>query len=519
MAEYAIWPKLWERLAGLEAKNDFTVNAVGHVKDGLLIEFERHGIRKRLHVIVGPGQQLAHVQHLCEASVKHTPCFHLALGADIAEKVGFIQHIDRTRPYKLVHMSGSAGALTPADVMRDLTPYLYGRPADWTPGPLMEDVHLAGEGRGQRTRPYGATPIAAPAPRTAPTPRTAPSQATPSDTAPQQGPAPEEDLSFDAGDDGGAHGQPTQVSEASTPEERDVVDYLRKQGVGAALINWVLTFRNRGNVLDEDRIRRPRTLYYGPQAVQVAVAALSLSKNVALVGPKSSGKNVLCATLSWALRLPLFEYSSHVGVEAADLTADKTLGVDGNGRTTVEYETGVLVQGMQRGWLYVQDEMNILRPEVASILHGLDWRRRIEVPGHGTVAARDDFRLVTTMNHGYAGTVEPSEALFDRFVVLQMPQLGEADVVQVIGSESRLGDKRAIGLIARVFIKLREKAEHAELDDTRAISLRGAIDAADLVAAGVPVFAAVTATMTNKVLDDHYRSIVEDTVSALAAGA
>ncbi len=510
MAEYGIWPKLWERLADLEAKNDVEVNAVGQLHDGLLIEFERRGIRKRLHVVVGPGNRLLHVQHLCEASAKHTPCFHLALGAEIAEKVGFIHRIDRAHFYPLAHMGGSAGALTSADVVRDLTLDCCGHPADWTHGALVEEVHLGGEGRGRWSRSTGSAPT--------PAPRTVPAPATSSDSGPASEPMPDEELSFDVGEGARASGDDAALPDGSTSEEREVVTYLQGQGVSAGLIRWVLQFRSRADVLDEDRIRKPQTLYYGPQAVQVAIAALSLSKNLALVGPKSTGKNVLCATLSWALHMPLFEFSSHVGVEAADLTADKTLGVDGEGRTTVEYETGALVRAMQRGWLFDADEMNILRPEVASILHGLDWRRRIEVPGHGTVVARDDFRLIATMNHGYAGTVEPSEALFDRFVVLQMQPLDEADLVQIIKSESRLRDERKIRVIARVYLELRKKAEHHELDDTRAISVRGAIDAADLVAAGVPVFLAVTTTMTNKVLDEHYRKLVEDTVSAIAEG-
>lgn len=451
MGAYGLYPRNWE---GLEDKRPhLRIRGVGAIDAStLLIEVEHGGNLTRIEVgYRRTDDPIAYVRHRCPASERGTPCYHLALAAEVVERVLGRTVFDRSQRVTFPMRADEPAGV----VVQDLTPELYGYPGDF-PAACYEATK---EAEGAFT---------------------------------------------------GRYSLPGDLS----PEETEVAAYVGSQGVPQRLLDWVLTFRRRKGEVDESRIRRPKTLFEGPRAVQVALSALSLGKNVCLVGPKATGKNVLCATLSWVLRLPLYELSGHVGIEAADLTADRTLTVDDEGHTRVVWELGALTKAMKAGWLFVADEMNVLRPEVASILHGLDWRRQIEIPGE-TVKAHPDFRLIATMNHGYAGTVEPSEALMDRFVVVEMTPLGEEQLTSLILRESRLSDPGAAQRLARIHRVLLEKAEHAELDDTRALSVRGLIDAADLVSVGVPMGLAVTACLLNKVLDDHYRKVVEDAVSAI----
>ena len=75
-----------------------------------------------------------------------------------------------------------------------------------------------------------------------------------------------------------------------------MLDFLRTEGISPDIIAEIERFRERfpaGEKL-EKRIPTPRYLYYGKDIWEKALTALLCGENLLLVGPKATGKNVLC---------------------------------------------------------------------------------------------------------------------------------------------------------------------------------------------------------------------------------
>ena len=92
----------------------------------------------------------------------------------------------------------------------------------------------------------------------------------------------------------------------------------------------------------------------------------------------------------------------------------------------VTFRPGPVYLCAKNGGFGILDEINMAKNEALAVLHAtLDFRRAIDVPGYDRVEVDPAARFIGTMNYGYAGTRELNEALTSRFVVIQMPTLGD----------------------------------------------------------------------------------------------
>ena len=152
--------------------------------------------------------------------------------------------------------------------------------------------------------------------------------------------------------------------------------------------------------------------------------------------------------------------------------------------------------------------------EALAVLHSaLDFRRAIDVPGYERIDMAEPTRFIATMNYGYAGTRELNEALASRFAVIQMPTISPENLDRLLARQFPGLKKKYRSQFAQLFFELQKKCESAEIS-TKALDLRGLLDALDLMRKGVPVGAALDMGITNKAFDGYEQGLIRDVVAA-----
>lgn len=304
------------------------------------------------------------------------------------------------------------------------------------------------------------------------------------------------------------------VSAAYSPSSdlEKVADYLAENKVPMSLINRVLEFRSKYSFDPQIATRIKREAKFIGAELKLAIGSMLLGKNVLLTGPKGTGKNVLVESLSWVFGLPLYEVNGNSQTDIAALAGDKTLVRDEHSRVQVGFEFGTLAQAMQAGGLILVDEFNTLRPDVAVLFHGLDHRKRIEIPSAGIVEAQPSFRFIGAMNVGYAGTLDPNEATVDRTVVIDLGYTSK--IADIIMQQSLCTDRKIAERLERLFKDISAKVENGEVSE-KAVTLRGLLDAADLMTCEISAREAIKATVANKVFDTFEKKVLNDVIESI----
>ena len=117
------------------------------------------------------------------------------------------------------------------------------------------------------------------------------------------------------------------------------------------------------------------------------------------------------------------------------------------------------------------------------------------------------------MNYGYAGTRELNEALTSRFVVIQMPPIAEDSLDRLLGEEFPTLEKKYRGQLVQLFLDLQKKCGSAEIS-SKALDLRGLLDALRLIRRGVSAGTALDMGITNKAFDAYEQSLIRDVIAA-----
>ncbi len=148
------------------------------------------------------------------------------------------------------------------------------------------------------------------------------------------------------------------------------------------------------------------------------------------------------------------------------------------------------------------------------MLHAtLDFRRAIDVPGYDRVEVDPAARFIGTMNYGYAGTRELNEALTSRFAVIQMPAIDGDGLDRLLGEEFPSLEKKYRGQFVQLFLDLQKKCESAEIS-SKALDLRGMLDALRLIRRGINAGTALDMGITNKAFDSYEQGLIRDVIAA-----
>ena len=249
--------------------------------------------------------------------------------------------------------------------------------------------------------------------------------------------------------------------------------------------------------------------YYGREVWEQALAALLCGENLLLAGGKATGKNVLAENLAAAFGRPAWDISFHVNMDAASLIGMDTF-VDGR----VEFRPGPVYRCAQCGGFGVLDEINMAKNEALAVLHAvLDFRRAIDVPGYERIPLAEETRFIATMNYGYAGTRELNEALTSRFAVIQMPTITQDNLEKLLRAQFPDLAAKYVHQFALLFLDLQKKCDSAEIS-TKALDLRGMLDALRLIRRGIPAGAALDMGITNKAFDSYEQGLIRDVIAA-----
>ena len=264
------------------------------------------------------------------------------------------------------------------------------------------------------------------------------------------------------------------------------MEFLEQEHISPALLDGVRAYRAQypAEPALQGRIPQPRYHYYGKEVWEAAIAALLCGENLLLAGSKATGKNVLAENLAQAFGRPAWDVSFHVSMDAAGL-----IGMD-------TFENGQA------------------KKEALAVRHAaLDFRRAIDVPGYARVTVAPAARFIGTMNYGYAGTRELNEALTSRFVVIQMPPIAEDGLDRLLGEEFPTLEKKYRGQLVQLFLDLQKKCGSAEIS-SKALDLRGLLDALRLIRRGVSAGTALDMGITNKAFDAYEQSLIRDVIAA-----
>ena len=291
----------------------------------------------------------------------------------------------------------------------------------------------------------------------------------------------------------------------------DILDTLRQEGVDPALLTAVQEYR-AAHPLSETlrpRIPAPAFIYYGKEVWEQALAAILCGENLLLAGGKATGKNVLAENLAAAFGRPAWDISFHVNMDAASL-----IGMDTFAGGQVVFRPGPVYRCAQCGGFGVLDEINMAKNEALAVLHAaLDFRRAIDVPGYRQVAIHPAARFLGTMNYGYAGTRELNEALTSRFAVIQVPAIDGGNLERLLTEEFPTLEKKYREQFVQLFLDLQKKCENAEIS-SKALDLRGMLDALRLIRKGLRAGAALDMGITNKAFDSYEQGLIRDVIAA-----
>lgn len=289
-----------------------------------------------------------------------------------------------------------------------------------------------------------------------------------------------------------------------------MLDFLRDEGVSPQIIAEVEAFRAKYPVGERLAARVPvsRYLYYGKDVWEEALTALLCGENLLLAGPKATGKNVLAENLAAVFGRPSWDVSFYINTDAATL-----LGTDTFRDGEVTLRKGPIYQCAECGGFGVLDEINMAKNESLAVLHAtLDFRRAIDMPGYDRIRLHEATRFIATMNYGYAGTRELNEALTSRFVVIQMPTIAEDGLERLLSDEFPTLEKKYRGQFAALFLDLQKKCESAEIS-SKALDLRGLLDALHLMRTGVAPAFALDMGITNKAFDSYEQGLIRDVIA------
>lgn len=183
--------------------------------------------------------------------------------------------------------------------------------------------------------------------------------------------------------------------------------------------------RDRAYVFRKDHIKAFQIWAHGAE------------KNILLQGETGTGKTSLIEQVAARLNWPVYAIGCHGGLEFQELIGRVTLQSDGS----TGWADGPLIAAMRIGGIFLLDEMNFLKPEVAGGLNTVLQASVYTIPETGElIKANPAFRIAATGNAidgvgkgSYRGTQSTNIALLSRFTLgIRVKYMSVQDEVSMI---------------------------------------------------------------------------------------
>lgn len=239
--------------------------------------------------------------------------------------------------------------------------------------------------------------------------------------------------------------------------------------------------------------------WYRPVGYECTLFEQAYRSNLPLLlkGPTGCGKSRLVEHMAARLGRPLVTVSCHDETSAVDLLGRYLV----RGDETV-WQDGPVTRAVREGAILYLDEVAEARPDVIVVLHPLtDHRRRLFVERHDEVIdAAPGFGLVVSFNPGYQrGLKELKPSTRQRFVAMHFDYPAPDVEVEVVEGETGIDPATAKRLVALAGkMRCLRELGLSEVPSTRLL-----VDAARLIAAGVPPRLACQAAVVEPLTDDR----------------
>ncbi|MFN0729448.1 CbbQ/NirQ/NorQ/GpvN family protein [Polaribacter gochangensis] len=238
--------------------------------------------------------------------------------------------------------------------------------------------------------------------------------------------------------------------------------------------------------------------YYKPLGKEIEVFEHSYKQKlpILLKGPTGTGKSRFIEFMAHQLDKQLITVSCHEETSSTDLIGRYII----KGAETVWLD-GPLTIAVKSGAILYLDEIAEARPDVIVAIHSLtDHRRELFIDKLGiTVKAHEDFMLVASFNPGYQkGFKELKPSTRQRFVAVSFAYPTDKTEIEILTNETPISELDAKKLV-QIATKIRNLTE---LGLTETVSTRLLVDAAKLIASGLPKRLAVHVAVVEPLTDD-----------------
>jgi nitric oxide reductase NorQ protein len=251
--------------------------------------------------------------------------------------------------------------------------------------------------------------------------------------------------------------------------------------------------------------------FYQPTANEEAVFAAAARSRLPLMlkGPTGCGKTRFVEYMAWRLGRPLISVACHEDLTAADLSGRYLLTAEG----TV-WQDGPLTTAVRHGAICYLDEVVEARQDTTVVIHPLaDNRRVLPLDRKGElVTAHPDFLLVVSYNPGYQSAVKDlKESTKQRFVAIDFTYPAPGVEAAIVAREAGIDPIVAAGLVNMAASSRNLRGRGL----SEGASTRMLVHAGRLIAAGIPVDAALRASVVLPLTDDaDMREALEAVIAA-----
>ncbi len=238
--------------------------------------------------------------------------------------------------------------------------------------------------------------------------------------------------------------------------------------------------------------------YYEPlgNEREVFAAAYANQLPILLKGPTGCGKTRFVHHMAWRLRRPLITVACHDDLTAADLVGRYLV----KGGET-QWLDGPLTHAVRMGAICYLDEVVEARKDTSVVIHPLCGDRRmlpIDKLGELSPVPRE-FSLVVSYNPGYQSVLKDlKQSTRQRFVALEFGYPSAELEQRIITAESGVEDALAAKLVR--FGAHTRNLKGSGLDG--GARTRRLVDAAKLIASGVPPALACDTAVAHALTDD-----------------
>lgn len=238
--------------------------------------------------------------------------------------------------------------------------------------------------------------------------------------------------------------------------------------------------------------------YYQATGKEIEVFQHVYNKRLPLLlkGPTGSGKSRFVEAMAYKFHQKMITVSCHEETSSTDLIGRFII----KGAETI-WVDGPLTQAVKEGHILYLDEVAEARPDVIVAIHSLtDHRRELYIDKLAMqIHAHENFMLVASYNPGYQrGFKDLKPSTRQRFVAISF-NYPEPDIeIKILIEECNIEHD-----IAKKLVHIAGKIRNlTELGLTETVSTRLLVDAAKLIASGLPKRLAVKVAVVEPLTDD-----------------